>query len=87
MELKLTAGREGRLSSFLTGELGLSTGLLNRRKRDDSIQVNGVHQWMDYLLQIIVLEAGLIYLVVLIFAVNVVLDYQRIRYRYPGYPY
>ena len=48
MELKLTAGREGRLSSFLTGELGLSTGLLNRRKRDDSIQVNGVHQWMDY---------------------------------------
>ena len=48
MELKLTAGREGRLSSFLTGELGLSTGLLNRRKRDDSIQVNGVHQWMAY---------------------------------------
>ena len=48
MELKLRAGREGRLSSFLTGELGLSTGLLNRRKRDDSIRVNGVHQWMDY---------------------------------------
>lgn len=41
MELKLTAQREGRLSSFLRGEMRLSTSLMNRLKWGDGLQVNG----------------------------------------------
>ena len=32
MELKTVAGREGRLSSFLTGELKMSSSLMNKLK-------------------------------------------------------
>ena len=42
MELKCTAAREGRLSSFLLGELKMSAGLMNKLKWGDGIQVNGV---------------------------------------------
>ena len=41
MELKHVAAREGRLSGFLKGELGMSTGLMNRLKWTSSILVNG----------------------------------------------
>ena len=48
MELKMTANREGRLSSFLKEELKMSTGLMNRLKWGDAIQVNGEAQWTNY---------------------------------------
>jgi len=48
MELKLTAQREGRLSSFLKEELKMSTGLMNKLKWGDAIQVNGQPQWTNY---------------------------------------
>ena len=48
MELKWTADREGRLSSFLVGELKMSTGLMNKLKWGDSIRVNGVPQRTNY---------------------------------------
>ena len=48
MELKLTAEREGRLSSFLRGELKMSLGLMNRLKWGDAIQVNGQPQHTDF---------------------------------------
>ena len=48
MELKLVAGREGRLSSFLRGELKMSLGLMNRLKWGDAIQVNGQPQHTDF---------------------------------------
>ena len=48
MELKYIAGREGRLSSFLRGEMKMSTGLMNRLKWGDAIQVNGISQHTDY---------------------------------------
>ena len=48
MELKMTAEREGRLSSFLTGELKMSTGLMNKLKWGDGIRVNGVPQRTNY---------------------------------------
>ena len=41
MELRTTANREGRLSSFLLGELKMSAGLMNKIKWGDAIQVNG----------------------------------------------
>ena len=41
MELKWTADREGRLSSFLKGELRMSSSLMNKLKWGDAIQVNG----------------------------------------------
>ena len=41
MELEVTASREGRLSSFLLGELKMSTGLMNKLKWGDGIRVNG----------------------------------------------
>lgn len=44
MDLKHTADREGRLSSFLQGELKMSTGLMNKLKWGDGIQVNGEPQ-------------------------------------------
>ena len=48
MELKITARREGRLSSFLKGELKMSTGLMNRLKWGDAIRVNGQPQHTDF---------------------------------------
>ena len=51
MELTHTAAREGRLSSFLKGELLLSTGLMNRLKWGDGIRVNGVPQHTDFAVQ------------------------------------
>ena len=42
MELKIVAGREGRLSTFLLGELKMSSSLMNKLKWGDAIQVNGV---------------------------------------------
>lgn len=48
MELKCVAQREGRLSSFLLGELKMSTGLMNKLKWGDGIQVNGVPQHTNY---------------------------------------
>jgi len=48
MELKHTAQREGRLSSFLLGELKMSTGLMNKLKWGDGIRVNGVPQRTNY---------------------------------------
>ena len=51
MELKHIAGREGRLSSFLKEELKMSTGLMNKLKWGDAIQVNGQPQWTNYPVQ------------------------------------
>ena len=48
MELKTTAQREGRLSSFLVGELKMSTGLMNKLKWGDGIRVNGEPQRTNY---------------------------------------
>ncbi len=42
MELKWIADREGRLSSFLRGELKMSAGLMNKLKWGDSLRVNGL---------------------------------------------
>ena len=42
MELKHVAQRAGRLSSFLKGELQMSTGLMNKLKWGDGIRVNGM---------------------------------------------
>lgn len=44
MELKYVAAREGRLSSFLLGELKMSSSLMNKLKWGDSIRVNGIPQ-------------------------------------------
>ena len=51
MELKWVATREGRLSSFLLGELKMSAGLMNKLKWGDSIRVNGVPQRTNYPVQ------------------------------------
>ena len=48
MELKWTADREGRLSSFLRGEMQLSYSLMNKLKWGDAIQVNAVPQRTNY---------------------------------------
>ena len=48
MELRCVARREGRLSSFLQGELKMSTGLMNKLKWGDSIRVNGEPQRTNY---------------------------------------
>jgi len=48
MELKMIADREGRLSSFLKGELQMSTGLMNKLKWGDAIRVNGVSQRTNF---------------------------------------
>lgn len=48
MKLTCIAQRHGRLSSFLKGELKMSTGLMNKRKWGDDIQVNGIPQHTDY---------------------------------------
>ena len=48
MELKHTAEREGRLSSFLREELKMSTGLMNRLKWQEKIFVNGKPEHNDF---------------------------------------
>ena len=48
MRLEHIARREGRLSSFLRGEMEMSTGLMNKLKWGDSIQVNGTPQHTDF---------------------------------------
>ncbi len=48
MELQHTASREGRLSSFLQGELKMSSSLINKLKWGDAIRVNGVPQWTNH---------------------------------------
>lgn len=51
MELKHIAVRQGRLSSFLRGELGMSGGLVNRLKWGDAIRVNGRPEHTDFPVQ------------------------------------
>ncbi len=51
MELNHTATRAGRLSSFLQGELKMSSGLMNRLKWGDGIRVNGEPQRTNYPVQ------------------------------------
>ena len=51
MELKHIATREGRLSSFLLGEMHMSAGLMNKLKWGDSLQVNGIPQRTNYPVQ------------------------------------
>ena len=48
MELKYTAEREGRLSSFLRQEMKMSAGLVNRMKWQNRILVNGKVEHTDY---------------------------------------
>lgn len=48
MELIITASREGRLSSFLLGELKMSSSLMNKLKWGDGIRVNGEAQRTNY---------------------------------------
>ena len=51
MQLTHTALRQGRLSSFLKEEMGMSTGLVNRMKWQEKIFVNGVPRHNDYTVQ------------------------------------
>ena len=51
MELKWMAQREGRLSSFLRGEMKMSSSLMNKLKWGDSIRVNGQPQRTNYPVQ------------------------------------
>ena len=51
MELTHTATREGRLSSFLLGELNMSAGLMNKLKWGDAITVNGQPRRTNYSVQ------------------------------------
>ncbi len=48
MELIHTASRSGRLSSFLLGEMEMSTGLMNRLKWQGAIFVNGQPRHTDF---------------------------------------
>lgn len=48
MEIRHIAVRNGRLSSFLKEELGLSTGLMNRLKWAQKLYVNGVPCRADF---------------------------------------
>ena len=51
MELKHTAQRPGRLSSFLREEMAMSLGLMNRLKWQDKLFVNGTPRHTDYAVQ------------------------------------
>lgn len=51
MEISHIAQREGRLSSFLKQELGLSTGLMNRLKWAQKLYVNGIARHADWQVQ------------------------------------
>lgn len=48
MNLTHIATRSGRLSSFLLGEMKLSSSLMNKLKWGDAIQVNGLPQRTNY---------------------------------------
>jgi len=48
MELRYTALREGRLSSFLQGEMKMSSSLMNKLKWGDAIRVDGVPQRTNF---------------------------------------
>ena len=48
MELKHIATRDGRLSTFLKEELGLSTGLMNKLKWNEKLFVNGIPRHADF---------------------------------------
>ena len=48
MELKHTASRDGRLSSFLKEEMAMSTGLINRLKWQERLFVNDTACHTDY---------------------------------------
>lgn len=48
MELLHRAQRAGRLSSFLKGEMAMSTGLVNRLKMNSGILVNGTPQRTNF---------------------------------------
>lgn len=48
MELRYRATRQGRLSSFLRGELKMSSSLVNKLKWGDGLQVNGQPQRTNY---------------------------------------
>ena len=48
MELRHTATRTGRLSSFLREEMQMSAGLMNRLKWQDKLFVNGLPQHTDF---------------------------------------
>lgn len=51
MQIRHIARRDGRLSSFLKQELGLSTGLMNRLKWAQQLYVNGVARHADWQVQ------------------------------------
>lgn len=48
MELRHTASRSGRLSSFLLGELKMSRSLMDKLKWGDAIRVNGQPEHTNY---------------------------------------
>ena len=48
MELRWTATREGKLSSFLRGEMKMSSSLMNKLKWGDGIRVNGEPRRTNY---------------------------------------
>ena len=52
MELKHIARRDGRLSSFLKEEMGMSTGLMNKLKWQEKLFVNGIPRHADYGVQV-----------------------------------
>ena len=51
MNIQHIAQRNGRLSSFLKQELGLSTGLMNRLKWAQKLYVNGIPRHADWQVQ------------------------------------
>ena len=51
MQLRHIAQRDGRLSTFLKQELGLSTGLMNRLKWGQKLYVNGIPRHADHPVQ------------------------------------
>ena len=51
MELKITAARTGQLSSFLKGEMKMSSGLMNKLKWGEGIQVNGNPQRTNFVVR------------------------------------
>ena len=52
MKLQHIATRQGRLSSFLLGEMKISYALMNKLKWGEALQVNGVPQRTNYSVQI-----------------------------------
>ena len=48
LQALLDAQRDGKLSSFLLGELRLSASLMNKLKWGDALRVNGVPQRTNY---------------------------------------